>query len=108
MPVCPYCNLSFEVRPTRSNYQNKYLWGVCYALLSQSTGHTPEELHEFFKAEFLPQKNLELSDHGHVITTSTTGLDTKEFNEFIEKIRMFAAQKLSIVIPDPNEPVRTN
>jgi len=43
-----------------------------------------------------------------VISSSTTGLDTKEFNEFIEKVRMFAAQKLSVIIPDPNEPVKTN
>ena len=34
---------------------------------------------------------------------STTKLSTKEFNEYIEQIQVWAASEHGVVIPDPNE-----
>lgn len=101
MPTCPYCSLTFESRPNRSNKQNSYLWGVVYKLISDEIGHTPEECHEIFKAKFLPRYMVEVADIKETITMSTTCLDIVEFKEYIDKVVRFASEKLSIVIPDP-------
>lgn len=101
MPTCPYCSLTFESRPNRSNNQNRYLWGVVYKLISDEIGHTPEECHEIFKARFLPKYIVEVGNIKETISLSTTSLDTVEFKEYINKVVRFAAEQLSIVIPDP-------
>ena len=91
---------------TRSLAQNAYLWGVCYALLAEHTGYTPDELHEWAKAKFLP-KHLAFADgNGEVIDElviggSTRKLNKIQFGEFIDAIRQFAAEHLDVVIPDP-------
>ncbi len=112
MQTCPYCHLKFETRPNRSNPQNSYLWGVVYKLLSDETGHSPEECHEILKLKFLPSHVLEIGNIKERVAMSTKDLDTVEFNEYIEKITQFAAEQLSIVIPPPrkenDEPDRHN
>ena len=46
-----------------------------------------------------------LRDESREIPTlkSTTQLSTVEMNEYWEKIQQFAAEKLGLVIPDPNQ-----
>jgi hypothetical protein len=93
---------------TRSQPQNRYWWGVCLALVSEHTGYTPDELHEFAKARFLP-KTLAFADgNGEVkdelvLGGTTTKLDTVQFGEFIESFRQWAAETLDVFIPDPEE-----
>lgn len=57
----------------RSNSQNKYLWGVVYALIADSTGNSVEDVH------------------------------TTEFTKYTEKVRAFAMTEYYIDIPDANE-----
>ena len=87
-------------RKHRSNSQNDYYWGVVVALLSQELGYFPDEVHEGLKFKFLKRK-------GDVIETarSTTELSTREFEEYLEGIRTWAASELNTVIPEPNEVV---
>ena len=82
----------------RSNEQNRYMWGVVYELLSETTGYTPNEIHDAMRMLFL-QDNL------RKIPTlrSTTELSTIEMEDYLEKIRQWAAQELSCVIPNPNQ-----
>ena len=88
-----------EDKPSRSTNQNKYYWSICLGMVSEFTGHTPEELHEYFKEMFLPHKQvLDKS-----IVMSSTKLKTDEFEKYLEDIRRFAAEKLNVVIPLPNE-----
>lgn len=86
------------VRKTRSNPQNRFLWGCVYHLISESTGYTREEVHDAMRLLFL-------KDETRVIPTlkSTTSLTTVEMNTYWEQIQQFAAEKLSLVIPDPNQ-----
>lgn len=86
------------VKKQRSNNQNRFLWGVCYKLLSDTTGYIPEEVHDAMRMMFLLDKTREIPT-----LLSTTGLTTKEFEEYLEKIRIWAAQELSCIIPLPNE-----
>ena len=86
----------------RSIQQNKYLWGVVYGMVSEETGHSDEEIHEIFKVLFL-SKYVEIAGKEMRITRSTTELDTKEFDEYCESIRMWCAQNLGLSIPEPGE-----
>lgn len=85
-------------KKNRSNNQNAYYWGVCIKILSEELGYTDDEMHSALKMMFL-QDNL------RKIPTlkSTTSLTTVEFEEYLEKIRQWAAQELSCIIPLPNE-----
>ncbi len=92
---------------TRSQRQNAYYWGVCLELVSEHTGYTPDEVHEFAKAKFLPKKLAFADGNGEVkddmvIGGTTTKLDTIQFGEFIEAFRRWAAETLDVVIPDPD------
>ncbi len=100
--------VEIEVRPlraTRSRQANAYLWGVVYALLSDYTGHTPMELHDFFKQKFIPVDVVLADRNGEVkyegkIPGSTRSMKVDQFYEFVERIRAFAAE-LGCIIPDP-------
>jgi hypothetical protein len=85
---------------TRSNDQNRYMWGVVYRYISESTGMTPEESHDAMRMLF-----LRVSGDGRSPDTikSTTELSTVQFEEYIESVKQFAAEKLGTYIPDPNE-----
>ena len=95
-------------RKTRNRrlQQNRWYWGCVLALISETTGYEPEELHEFFKLKYFPKAvtladgNGVICDEG-VIGGTTTRLDTAEFGEYCERIRRFAAEHLSLDIPDP-------
>lgn len=89
------------IRPrkkSRSDNQNRYLWGVVYKIIANETGHTEEEVHEHMKWQFLRKRGGRLET-----VKSTTNLTTIEFEEYTENIRRFAATKLNIQIPLPNE-----
>lgn len=95
-------------RDTRSVQQNRYYWGVCLKLISESTGYTADELHHIFKHKYLIDKERarELVDsliENYLPPRSTTDLDTVEFNEYLEKIKNFASLELGIYIPEPDE-----
>lgn len=82
----------------RSNKQNRFLWGVVYKILSDETGHSDEDVHRFLTGEFLKDRTGAI----HVVK-STKDLTTKEFEDYIEKIRVWSSETLNIYIPTPNE-----
>lgn len=73
----------------RSDRQNAYYHGVVVKMISDKTGHDPEETHQ------------NLKEHFKIITT--TKMKTTEFQEYIERCRRFAAEFLELNIPDPNQ-----
>ena len=100
----------------RTLRQNKYLWGVVYkTIVDNDPGYfvndavdslrktarlsTAEVVHEFCKARFLPSADLP----GLQITVapSTAKLPRKEFQEYVESIRRWAADELQVFIPEP-------
>src|SRR5688572_20798117 len=52
----------------RSSSQNRYLWGVVYATLAEWSGHDAEELHEAFRAMFLPQQVVLATAQGQTVS----------------------------------------
>lgn len=98
----------YDDRNQRSLAQNSYLWGVVYKMISDETGHTNDELHEYYKAKLLTQhKELKDKESGkierYVVIGETKTLNTIEFEEYVEGVRMLAALDHGLSIPLPNE-----
>ena len=86
----------------RSNQQNRYYWGVVLKMISDETGHHPDELHEAFIKKFLSHKVI----LGEVVSERSSSLTTTEFEEYMSKIRTFALhpdEGLNTFIQLPNE-----
>lgn len=98
--------LSVEIKQHkngRTRHQNAYYFGVVLRSISEYTGFTPEELHASFKRTFLP---IEREMIGGVMVerlSSTKDLDTKTFNEYLERILHFCAENIGLYVPLPNE-----
>lgn len=91
---------------TRSLAQNNWYWSGIIGSISDYTGYTPEETHEFCKAKFLPNKITLADKDGEVIEeivigTSTAKLNKIQFGEYIDSIRQWAAETLDLDIKDP-------
>lgn len=93
-----------EYRKNRSSNQNKYYFGVVIAELCNHTGYNSDEMHEILKKKFNP-KDCVLKKTGEVITIgdSTADLNTLQFENYLEQIRIFALTELDVLIPLPNE-----
>lgn len=105
------------VKSARSHSQNAYLWAVPYKLISEATGYELEEVHEYmlgrhfgWKDKRVPKtpRNSEGVESVPVRTTTTdehgkrSVLSVQQFTEYVDFIQRFAAQKIGIVIPDPD------
>ena len=82
----------------RSGAQNAYLWAVPYELISDDLGYTPQEVHDAMRFQFLTDASKELPK-----MRSTSDLTTVEFEEYVSKVRQWAAEFRDIYIPEPNE-----
>lgn len=85
----------------RSSAQNAWYWSGVLGTIAQDTGHTEEELHEYFKNKFLPKKHITVGSEVAEVPCSTTDLDTTEFTRYLETIRIFAIETLGINVPPP-------
>lgn len=95
---------------TRSLNQNAWYWSQVVGLVAEHTGYTADEVHEFYKAKFLPRTMNFQNGNGEVVAEfitggTTTHLNKIEFGEYCEQIREWAASTLDVVIPNPGERV---
>lgn len=92
----------------RSNPQNRYYWGVVVqevklGFLNIGYEMTAEETHYFLKEKF-NSISIENKDGVNInVAGSTTQMTKTQFGEYIERIARFAAEFLSIKIPQPDE-----
>ena len=87
----------------RSMSQNRYYFGVVLAILSEWSGHEPEELHLHFREAILGSERRELPN-GTTISypASTRILTVEQFSDYINKIVRWAAEQ-SVYIPSSDE-----
>ena len=71
---------------TRTNQQNRYLWGIVYAIISDNTGYDPEQVHDAMKVKFASQH----LDNGLVITERTSKMTTERMTRYIDDIKRWA------------------
>ena len=76
-----------KTKNQRTAAQNRLYW-KWLSLISDYTGYTKEEMHEYFKQEYLPSKEV----LGKQIPKSTTDLDTKGFTDYLKKIEQMTKQ----------------
>lgn len=92
----------------RSQQQNRWYWGCLVQAVADHTGYTPDEIHEIFKAKFIPKRLAVTNGNGEirgefVLGGSTSKLDTIDFAQYCESIREWAALDLGLDIPDPQQ-----
>jgi hypothetical protein len=108
--LSPDWQLEISVRRLRANrsiQQSRYYWGVVVEMLSEYTGFTPDEMHEWLKMKFIPKKLAVCDGNGEVdgefvVGGSTRKMTTTQFEDYMRTIREWAAEKLDVVIPDPD------
>lgn len=102
-------------KSTRSQAQNRLMWGAWYPVICDYTGYTKEELHEIIKAKFFGVKEVVTRDlQGNKMTIhlpngSTTKLkvhdpdpDTPCMVKYLQLIETLASD-LGLTLPFPNE-----
>lgn len=108
MKLCPGClerdrrilHLEKELaRKRRSNLQNNYFHQLC-RMISDHTGDHHESIKEDLKEAFLGVVDEQT---GEIKVRGTHELDTQEFEDFLLRVRTWAAQFLGINLPLPGE-----
>ena len=88
-----------KARKPSSTPQMRYYYGVVLKMLSDWSGHTPDEMDSYLKWELLRQTD----DNGLEYVPSKKDLSTVEFEEYLDRVRMHAAIRFEVPIPLPNE-----
>jgi len=92
-----------EHRERRSDAQNRYLWGVCYAELQRATGQDAADWHEYMLGECYGWEAVEMMGRKKLRPMRRSSkMDKAEFAEYVAFIQRRAAEH-NIYIPDPNE-----
>lgn len=95
----------------RSQKANAYLWGHVYEEMSTHTGHSPEDIHDAMCERFLPneRKRVEFFNRltGESLTVETDSRRSSKltggpFYDFVENVRQFAREFLSVETQDPD------
>lgn len=95
-------------KKTRTDSQNRTLWGLVYPAIMKAGGETlggweATDLHEFFLIEHYGSEIVQVFGRKrHKPLRRSSSLSTVEFAEHVEFIQRFCAQQ-GIYVPDPNE-----
>jgi hypothetical protein len=91
-----------SLQKPRSLAENAYYWSVVLSMIAEHTGYEKEEVHEILKNIFL-RKEYNIGVDVVFAPVSTASLTTIEMEEYLDRIRRFAASELDLYIPEPNE-----
>lgn len=80
-----------EYVPKRTVAQNRLLWAY-YTDIAKQIGQTPEDMHLYYRAKFLPITEKKIFEGAFNALSSTTKLNVKEFAEYLTKIELHAAE----------------
>lgn len=100
-----------EEKDIRTGAANRYLWGAVYKYIEDETGQPKETTHAEMCDRFL-KRHVHYTDKRTGLTvekwvvSGSSGLTPKEFYQFVENVRLFAAEWLGLSIPDPNPEYR--
>ena len=94
-----------KFRKKRTLPQMKYYFGVVIEHLLEPMGYRKDEkekVHQIMKYRFL--RTIDDNGNEYVPTLSEiTKVDTVKMGDYLEQIKMFAAQELNTYIPDADE-----
>lgn len=87
-----------QIKSKRTDQQNNYYW-LYLNMVSEETGYTPEEVHEWAKGKFLTSGIKEIFGDKVRTKNSTTSLSISGFIEYLLKIEA----ETGIMLPDTTE-----
>jgi hypothetical protein len=87
-------------RKCRSLPQNKLMW-LWFRCIAEETGNDVDTLHDHFSEKFLGWNTGEVMGEYHRKVRGTSKLNTKEFDTFLEQIRMDMLENYNIHLPIP-------
>lgn len=88
-------------RPTRSSAQNRFFHGVILPMFAEHCGYELQEMKDALALELIPREVIDMkTGEVRVVPGHTSELNTKEFNDLIERAQRLGAE-MGIVIPDP-------
>lgn len=86
-----------KARATRSTEVNALYWAGYVAPMADYTGHTPLEMHAYFKRAFLPKRHVMILNKDGVVIDetdldglTTTSLTADEFKNYLREIEALA------------------
>lgn len=92
--------------PDRSEFQNNAFWWYMEAISNQ-TGYTPDEVKIEVQKKFLSrQRNDPQTGEIHTVILDTSDLNTKEHNQLMHMIRVWAREFWNIHLPEPDPEMR--
>lgn len=93
-----------KFRNGRSSNENRYYWAVIVNGLASEFGYFRDEMHQLLRQKFLGYtRENPITGKTEHFTRSTTTLSTKEMEEYLESIRVWALTEFSVFLPLPNE-----
>jgi len=95
-----------RITRVRTEQQNKYYWGVVIKFMRFYTGYTSKECHEILVKECLRPTITFINGVVVEAPTSTTGITTHEFFEFVESSRLWVMYNFGVNIPLPPQKTR--
>ena len=99
-------DLELSVQPWRkekSLQQIRYVHGVIFALCSEASGYTRQEVKGLLKGEFLTEHAKSPNGTKTAYVKSLADLTMAEMSRFIDDCIILAAKHWSVVIPDVEE-----
>jgi hypothetical protein len=93
-------------RNNRSIMQNNYYWACIVQPLAEELGYFPDELHDTLKVKFASEwQSIQIKDKtiGLQKINSTAQMNSKEFEIYVDQIRIWALSELGIKLMLPNE-----
>jgi len=90
-------------RPSRSSAQNRFWHGVVIPAFAEHCGYDFDDMKDTLALELLPREVIDVKTREvRIVPGHTSKLNTKEFNELIERAQRLGAE-MGIYIPDPGE-----
>ena len=90
-------------RKKRSLAQNRLFW-MWMRCIRTETGNDIETLHDYFCEKYLPWSEYEVFGEPVRRVAGTKDMNTKEFTDFLENIRLEMLNEQGIYLPQPGEP----
>ena len=93
-------------RNNRSKMQNNYYWACIVQPLAEELGYFPDEMHDTLKVKFASEwQSIDINERqiGLQVVNSTATMNSKEFELYVDHIRIWALTELGVRFMLPNE-----
>ena len=89
-----------EHKTHRSTDQNNRYW-MLLRKFSEETGHTADELHQYFKHDILGVETIKspITDEEYETTKGTSSLNVDEFLQYMQRVEQHMAE-YGVVVPE--------